>query len=132
MGESTEPFLVRQLELTDYAISRRRSLICVIENLISHEIVAIGSVFAEKKFIRSTVFPTELPNLKKKKKIIRSCEKAGEMVVNYLLNYARSAGCYKVLLNCDVATNGFMISVDSRRRVFKCRYIFYKCTTRYC
>ncbi|ERN09626.1 glucosamine 6-phosphate N-acetyltransferase [Amborella trichopoda] len=134
MGESTEPFLVRKLELTDYSKgftellsqltlcppiteddfhSRFHELqslgedhsICVIENSSSHEIVATGSVFVEKKFIRNCGKAGHIEDV-----VVDSRVRGwglGQMVVNYLSDYARSTGCYKVILDCDVENGQF-------------------------
>ncbi|ERN11702.1 glucosamine 6-phosphate N-acetyltransferase [Amborella trichopoda] len=134
MEESTEAFLVRKLELNDYSKgfiellsqltacphiteedfhSRFHDLqslsqdhvICVIENPNSHEIVATASLFVERKFIRNCGKVGHIEDV-----VVDSRVRGlglGQMVVKYLSDYARSAGCYKVILGCAVENKGF-------------------------
>ncbi|XP_057440967.1 glucosamine 6-phosphate N-acetyltransferase-like [Lotus japonicus] len=87
-------------------------VICVIEDELAGKIVATGSVFIEKKFLRNCI------------KLSSNCGKVGHVedvvvdsnvrgkqlgkkIINFLTDHARSVGCYKVILDCSVENKLF-------------------------
>ncbi|KAK3035181.1 hypothetical protein RJ639_034569 [Escallonia herrerae] len=86
-------------------------VICVIEDDHSGKIVATGSVFIEKKFIRNCSKVGHIEDV-----VVDSNARGlqlGKKVVTYLTDHARSMGCYKVILDC---------SVDNREFYEKCGF----------
>ncbi|EYU17479.1 hypothetical protein MIMGU_mgv1a016916mg [Erythranthe guttata] len=75
-------------------------LICVIEDKDLGKIVATGSVFIEKKFIRNCGKVGHVEDV-----VVDSSvrgKKLGKKVIEFLSDYARGVGCYKVILDCSV------------------------------
>ncbi|KAL7155654.1 hypothetical protein ABFS83_03G090800 [Erythranthe nasuta] len=75
-------------------------LICVIEDKDLGKIVATGSVFIEKKFIRNCGKVGHVEDV-----VVDSSvrgKKLGKKVIEFLSDYARGIGCYKVILDCSV------------------------------
>ncbi|GMI84778.1 glucosamine-6-phosphate N-acetyltransferase 1, glucose-6-phosphate acetyltransferase 1 [Hibiscus trionum] len=74
-------------------------VICVIEDEISGKIVASGSVFIEKKFLRNCGKVGHIEDV-----VVDAGARGmqlGKKVVEFLADHARSMGCYKVILNCS-------------------------------
>jgi len=74
-------------------------LICVIEDSRSGKIVATGSVFIERKFIRNCGKVGHVEDV-----VVDSMARGsqlGKKVVEFLTNHASSMGCYKVILDCS-------------------------------
>ncbi|KAA0043882.1 glucosamine 6-phosphate N-acetyltransferase [Cucumis melo var. makuwa] len=80
-------------------------IICVIEDDRSGKIVATGSVFIEKKFIRNCGKVGHIEDV-----VVDSSARGmqlGKIIVGFLTNHAREMGCYKVILDCSVENQGF-------------------------
>ncbi|CAI9107208.1 OLC1v1006513C1 [Oldenlandia corymbosa var. corymbosa] len=80
-------------------------LICVIEDSQTGKIAATGSVFIEKKFIRSCGKVGHIEDV-----VVDSSIRGmqlGKKVVEFLTDHARSMGCYKVILDCSEANKPF-------------------------
>ena len=74
-------------------------VICVIEDDRSGKIVATGSVFIEKKFIRNCGKVGHIEDV-----VVDSSARGlqlGKKVVGFLADHARSVGCYKMILDCS-------------------------------
>ncbi|XP_021289764.1 glucosamine 6-phosphate N-acetyltransferase [Herrania umbratica] len=80
-------------------------LVCVIEDDFSGKIIATGSVFIEKKFIRNCGKVGHIEDI-----VVDGNARGlqlGKKIVGFLLDHARSMGCYKVILDCSVDNKGF-------------------------
>ncbi|PNX66540.1 glucosamine 6-phosphate N-acetyltransferase [Trifolium pratense] len=80
-------------------------VICVIEDEISGKIIATGSVFIEKKFLRNCGKVGHIEDV-----VVDSSARGkqlGKKVINFLTDHARSVGCYKVILDCSVENRAF-------------------------
>ncbi|KAG8503410.1 hypothetical protein CXB51_001393 [Gossypium anomalum] len=74
-------------------------VICVIEDEISCKIIASGSVFIEKKFIRKCGKVGHIEDV-----VVDAGSRGmqlGKKIVGFLADHARSMGCYKVILDCS-------------------------------
>ncbi|KAK4776370.1 hypothetical protein SAY86_005058 [Trapa natans] len=80
-------------------------VICVIEDERSGKIVATGSVFIEKKFLRNCGRVGHIEDVV----VDRDARglQLGKKVVAFLREHARSMGCYKVILDCSVENRAF-------------------------
>ncbi|PKU68536.1 probable glucosamine 6-phosphate N-acetyltransferase 2 [Dendrobium catenatum] len=80
-------------------------IICVIEDPKTSRIVATGSVFVEKKFLRGCGKVGHIEDV-----VVDGaarCRRLGQRVVRFLAEHARVAGCYKVILDCTSELRGF-------------------------
>ncbi|KZV28433.1 glucosamine 6-phosphate N-acetyltransferase-like [Dorcoceras hygrometricum] len=75
-------------------------IICVIEDYCSGKIVATGSVFIEKKFIRNCGKVGHIEDVAVDS-LVRG-KQLGKRIVDFLSDHARAMGCYKVILDCSV------------------------------
>ncbi|XP_031487870.1 glucosamine 6-phosphate N-acetyltransferase [Nymphaea colorata] len=135
MEEGAESrFLVRRLEVSDYekgfisllsqlticppiSFDEFRSrfmeiealgdnhVICVVEDTEQGRLVATGSIFVERKFLRGCGKVGHIEDV-----VVDSAARGmrlGQRVVGFLSNHARSVGCYKVILDCSPDNRGF-------------------------
>ncbi|GJZ81694.1 glucosamine 6-phosphate N-acetyltransferase [Tanacetum coccineum] len=80
-------------------------IICVIEDVSRSKIVATGSVFIEKKFVRSCGKAGHIEDV-----VVDSSARGmqlGKKVIGFLADHARSMGCYKVILDCSAGNKAF-------------------------
>ncbi|KAF1897803.1 hypothetical protein Lal_00032563 [Lupinus albus] len=80
-------------------------VICVIEDEVSGKIVATGSVFIEKKFLRNCGKVGHIEDV-----VVDSSirgKQLGKKIINFLTDHARSIGCYKVILDCSLDNKVF-------------------------
>ncbi|WJX22460.1 Glucosamine-phosphate N-acetyltransferase-like protein [Trifolium repens] len=80
-------------------------VICVIEDEISGKIIATGSVFIEKKFLRNCGKVGHIEDV-----VVDSSvrgKQLGKKVIDFLTHHARSIGCYKVILDCSIENRVF-------------------------
>uniref|UniRef100_A0A5B6ZBI2 Glucosamine 6-phosphate N-acetyltransferase n=1 Tax=Davidia involucrata TaxID=16924 RepID=A0A5B6ZBI2_DAVIN len=99
---SDKEFQERFQEISSYGDDH---LICVIEDDGSGKIVATGSVFIEKKFIRNCGKVGHIEDV-----VVDSCVRGmqlGKKIIGFLTDHARSMGCYKVILDCSVENTTF-------------------------
>ncbi|CAL5334529.1 unnamed protein product [Camellia sinensis] len=99
---SEKQFEERFRELSSYGDDH---LICVIEDNRSGKIVATGSVFTEKKFIRNCGKVGHIEDV-----VVDSSARGmqlGKKIVEVLIDHARSTGCYKVILDCSTDNRVF-------------------------
>ncbi|KAA8516717.1 hypothetical protein F0562_016777 [Nyssa sinensis] len=99
---SDKEFQQRFQELSSYGDDH---LICVIEDDRSGKIVATGSVFIEKKFIRNCGKVGHIEDV-----VVDSCVRGmqlGKKIIGFLADHAHSIGCYKVILDCSVENRAF-------------------------
>jgi glucosamine-phosphate N-acetyltransferase len=97
-----EQFLDRLREVEDLGGDHH---ISVIEDADSGRIVATGSVFLEKKFLRACGKVGHVEDV-----VVHSSVRGkhlGQKIVRFLTDYAKLAGCYKVILDCSVENKGF-------------------------
>ncbi|PIA53953.1 hypothetical protein AQUCO_00900495v1 [Aquilegia coerulea] len=97
-----EEFDARFQDISSYGEDH---VICVIEDKESKKIVATGSVFLEKKFLRNCGKVGHIEDV-----VVDSSArglKLGQKVVEFLTNHAKAMGCYKVILDCSVENKGF-------------------------
>lgn len=80
-------------------------VICVVEDPDTHRIVATGSVFVEKKFLRGCGKVGHIEDVVVDNGV--RGKKLGQKVVNYLADHAKRVGCYKVILDCTPELRGF-------------------------
>ncbi|CAK9188138.1 unnamed protein product [Ilex paraguariensis] len=95
-------FQARFEELSSYADDH---LICVIEDHRTGKIIATGSVFIEKKFIRNCGKVGHIEDV-----VVHSNARGmqlGKKIIGFLSDHARSMGCYKVILDCSVENREF-------------------------
>lgn len=93
---SDEVFVKRFHELS---IHGNDNVIYVIEDGSSGRIIATGSVFIERKFIRNCGKVGHIEDV-----VVDSNfqgKHLGQKIIHLLSDYARSVGCYKVILDCD-------------------------------
>ncbi|KAL5577408.1 hypothetical protein UlMin_019107 [Ulmus minor] len=80
-------------------------VICVIEEDHLGKIIATGSVFIEKKFIRNCGKVGHIEDV-----IVDSSARGmhlGKKIIEFLAKHAHSTGCYKVILDCSVENKSF-------------------------
>ncbi|KAK7337236.1 hypothetical protein VNO77_17800 [Canavalia gladiata] len=80
-------------------------VICVIEDEGPGKIIATGSVFIEKKFLRNCGKVGHIEDV-----VVDSSirgKQLGKRIVNFLTEHARSMGCYKVILDCSIGNKAF-------------------------
>ncbi|KAL4371639.1 hypothetical protein AHAS_Ahas06G0185900 [Arachis hypogaea] len=80
-------------------------VICVIEDHVSKKIIATGSVFIEKKFLRNCGKVGHIEDV-----VVDSSTRGkqlGKKIINFLTDHARSMGCYKVILDCSIENKLF-------------------------
>ncbi|KAK7244900.1 hypothetical protein RIF29_39729 [Crotalaria pallida] len=80
-------------------------VIGVIEDEVSGKIVATGSVFIEKKFLRNCGKVGHIEDV-----VVDSTirgKQLGKKIINFLTDHARSMGCYKVILDCSLDNKVF-------------------------
>ncbi|PKA50469.1 putative glucosamine 6-phosphate N-acetyltransferase 2 [Apostasia shenzhenica] len=80
-------------------------VICVIEDPSTRRIVATGTVFVEKKFLRGCGKVGHIEDV-----VVDGAARGrrlGQRVVGYLVEHSRSVGCYKVILDCAADRRGF-------------------------
>ncbi|XP_059646690.1 glucosamine 6-phosphate N-acetyltransferase-like [Cornus florida] len=99
---SDNDFQERFQELSAYGDNH---VICVIEDDSSRKIIATGSVFIEKKFIRNCGKVGHIEDV-----VVDSSARGkqlGKKIVGFLMDHACSMGCYKVILDCSVENRAF-------------------------
>ncbi|KAG8376719.1 hypothetical protein BUALT_Bualt09G0093100 [Buddleja alternifolia] len=99
---SDEAFEERFHEIVRYGDDQ---LICVIEDNDSGKIVATGSLFIEKKFIRSCGKVGHIEDV-----VVDSSvrgKQLGKKIIGFLSDQARAMGCYKAILDCGVENKPF-------------------------
>ncbi|OWM79089.1 glucosamine 6-phosphate N-acetyltransferase [Punica granatum] len=99
---SDEEFKERFQELSSLGDDH---VICVIEDMSSGKIVATGSVFIEKKFLRNCGKVGHIEDI-----VVDSNARGlqiGKKVVVFLTDHARAMGCYKVILDCSTDNRAF-------------------------
>ncbi|XP_076959002.1 glucosamine 6-phosphate N-acetyltransferase-like [Bidens hawaiensis] len=97
-----DEFQTRFEELKSYGDDH---VICVIEDVKLCKIVATGSVFIEKKFIRSCGKVGHIEDV-----VVDSGARGmqlGKKVAGFLVDHARLTGCYKVILDCSEDNRAF-------------------------
>lgn len=93
---SDEAFEERFREVAKYGNDH---LICVIEDKGSGKIIATGSVFIEKKFIRNCGKVGHIEDVVVDSNV--RGKRLGKRIIEFLSDHARSMGCYKVILDCS-------------------------------
>ncbi|KAF8403691.1 hypothetical protein HHK36_011795 [Tetracentron sinense] len=99
---SDEEFKARFEDLTSHGDDH---VIFVIEDSRSSKIIATGSVFVEKKFLRNCGKVGHIEDV-----VVDSSARGlglGHKIIGFLTDHARSLGCYKVILDCSVDNKGF-------------------------
>ncbi|XP_052205069.1 glucosamine 6-phosphate N-acetyltransferase-like [Diospyros lotus] len=99
---SDKEFEERFQELSSYGDNH---LVCVIEDTRSGKIIASGSVFIEKKFIRNCGKVGHVEDV-----VVDSSARGmqlGKKIVGFLTDHAQSMGCYKVILDCSTENRAF-------------------------
>nr|GEZ26101.1 glucosamine 6-phosphate N-acetyltransferase [Tanacetum cinerariifolium] len=99
---SKEVFQKRFEEFKSYGDDH---IICVIEDVSRSKIVATGSVFIEKKFVRSCRKAGHIEDV-----VVDSSARGmqlGKKVIGFLADHAHSMGCYKVILDCSTGNKAF-------------------------
>ncbi|KAK9290813.1 hypothetical protein L1049_008991 [Liquidambar formosana] len=95
-------FEERFQELSSYGDDH---VICVIEDDCSGRIIATGSVFIEKKFLRNCGKVGHIEDV-----VVDSKARGmqlGKKIIGFLMDHACSMGCYKVILDCSVDNRAF-------------------------
>ncbi|XP_038702228.1 glucosamine 6-phosphate N-acetyltransferase-like isoform X2 [Tripterygium wilfordii] len=99
---SNKEFEERFQELSSYGDDH---LICVIEDDLSGKIIASGSIFIEKKFLRNCGKVGHIEDV-----VVDANERRlqlGKRVVEFLTEHAHGLGCYKVILDCGLENKAF-------------------------
>ncbi|KAF7804294.1 glucosamine 6-phosphate N-acetyltransferase [Senna tora] len=89
-------------------------VICVIEDEDSGRIIATGSVFIEKKFLRNCGKVGHIEDV-----VVDSSARGkqlGKKVIKFLTDHARSIGCYKVILDCSLENKVFYEKCGFRQK----------------
>lgn len=99
---SDEDFEMRFQELSSLGDDH---VICVIEDTSLGKIIATGSVFIEKKFIRNCGKVGHIEDVV----VDRDSRgmQLGKKVLSFLADHARSVGCYKAILDCIYENKAF-------------------------
>ncbi|XP_010271651.1 PREDICTED: glucosamine 6-phosphate N-acetyltransferase isoform X2 [Nelumbo nucifera] len=108
---SDEEFNARFQELSSHGDDH---VIAVIEDDQTGKIIATGSVFVEKKFLRNCGKVGHIEDV-----VVDSNArgmKLGQKIIGFLTDHARSAGCYKVILDCSVENKGFYEKCGFKRK----------------
>ena len=71
----------------------------VVVDKASDEIVGVGCVFIEKKFLRGLGSVGHIEDIAVDKK--QQGKKIGLRIINALTHISESSGCYKTILNCS-------------------------------
>ncbi|EHA8586420.1 Glucosamine 6-phosphate N-acetyltransferase [Cocos nucifera] len=90
---------------TDLAALGDDHVICVMEDPLSGRIIATASVFIERKFLRGCGKVGHIEDV-----VVDAAVRGrhlGQRVVQYLVEHARAAGCYKVILDCEPDRRSF-------------------------
>ncbi|KAL9241049.1 hypothetical protein vseg_015207 [Gypsophila vaccaria] len=80
-------------------------VICVVEDNNTGRIIATGSVFIEKKFIRNCGQVGHIEDV-----VVDASARGmnlGKKVIEYLTAHAQLMGCYKVILDCNAQNTAF-------------------------
>ncbi|KAM7522443.1 hypothetical protein LguiA_012345 [Lonicera macranthoides] len=80
-------------------------VICVIEDENLGKIIATGSVFVEKKFLRNCGKVGHIEDV-----VVDSKARGmqlGMKIIEFLTDHAQSMGCYKVILDCSLENKAF-------------------------
>ncbi|KAM7528027.1 hypothetical protein LguiB_031437 [Lonicera macranthoides] len=80
-------------------------VICVIEDGNLGKIIATGSVFIEKKFLRNCGKVGHIEDV-----VVDSKARGmqlGMKIIGFLTDHAQSMGCYKVILDCSLENKAF-------------------------
>ncbi|KAI9152868.1 hypothetical protein LWI28_002337 [Acer negundo] len=99
---SDKQFVERFQELRSYGDDH---LVCVIEDNRSGKIVATGSMFIEKKFLRNCGKVGHIEDV-----VVDASARGmqlGKKVIGFLTDYAQAMGCYKVILDCSLDNKDF-------------------------
>ncbi|KAK4478739.1 hypothetical protein RD792_014237 [Penstemon davidsonii] len=101
---SDEAFQERFQEIAKYGDDH---IICVIQENHSNSgrIVATGSLFIEKKFIRNCGKVGHIEDV-----VVDSSvrgKQLGKKIIEFLSDHARAMGCYKVILDCSLENRPF-------------------------
>lgn len=100
---SDKEFEQRFQELASYGEDH---IIRVIEDNCSEKIIATGSVFIERKFIRNCGKVGHIEDV-----VVDPSARGlhlGKRIIEYLTDHAGSRGCYKVILNCSSEKKVFL------------------------
>ncbi|KAJ0961731.1 hypothetical protein J5N97_000050 [Dioscorea zingiberensis] len=84
--------------------------IAVFEDPVTSRIVATGSVFIEKKFLRGCSSVGHIEDI-----VVDATARGrrlGQRMVKYLVEHARASGCYKVILDCTPELRGFRLCIS--------------------
>ncbi|KAJ4705239.1 Glucosamine 6-phosphate N-acetyltransferase [Melia azedarach] len=99
---SDKQFEERFQELSSYGEDH---LVCVIEDNRSGKIIATGSMFIEKKFLRNCGKVGHIEDV-----VVDASTRGmqlGKKIIKFLTDHAHAMGCYKVILDCIVDNKGF-------------------------
>ncbi|TXG58267.1 hypothetical protein EZV62_016096 [Acer yangbiense] len=99
---SGKQFEERFQELSSYGDDH---LVCVIEDHRSGKIVATGSMFIEKKFLRNCGKVGHIEDV-----VVDASARGmhlGKKVIGFLTDHAQAMGCYKVILDCSLDNKEF-------------------------
>ncbi|KAJ4721788.1 glucosamine 6-phosphate N-acetyltransferase [Melia azedarach] len=99
---SDKQFEERFQELSSYGDDH---LVCVIEDDHSGKIIATGSMFIEKKFMRNCGKAGHIEDV-----VVDASARGmqlGKKIIKFLTDHAQAMGCYKVILDCSVDNKGF-------------------------
>lgn len=80
-------------------------VLCVVEENETGKIIATGSVFIEKKFIRKCGKVGHIEDV-----VVDANARGmqlGKKIIEFLTEHARSMGCYKVILDCSAENRVF-------------------------
>ncbi|KAL2903515.1 Glucosamine 6-phosphate N-acetyltransferase [Bienertia sinuspersici] len=80
-------------------------VICVIEDNDTGKIIATGSVFIEKKFVRNCGKAAHIEDV-----VVDADARGmqlGKKIIVFLIEHAQSMGCYKVILDCSAHYKAF-------------------------
>ncbi|XP_057999612.1 glucosamine 6-phosphate N-acetyltransferase-like [Hevea brasiliensis] len=99
---SEKKFEERFQEINSYGNDH---IVCVIEDDQSGKIIATGSVFIERKFIRNCGKVGHIEDV-----VVDSTARGrqlGKKIIGFLTDHAHSMGCYKVILDCSIENKAF-------------------------
>ncbi|GAB4833385.1 Glucosamine-phosphate N-acetyltransferase-like protein [Ancistrocladus abbreviatus] len=89
-------------------------VVCVIEDDRSAKIIATGSIFIEKKFIRNCSKVGHIEDV-----VVDPSFRGlqlGKKIVGFLTKHAQSMGCYKVILDCKEENKTFYEKCGFRQK----------------
>lgn len=113
------------LKLKDIYYERQHVGIRTMVVTIGDKVVATASIFIETKFIHSGGKVARIEDVAVHAEYKKNG--IGKSLVTFLVNVAKDAGCYKVVLNCSPQVVGFYESLSFKKHDYGMRLNLQEC-----